>query len=112
MKHFHFDVYGKVQKVMFRQTLMRGAIKRGLYAAASNDPLDRNRVYCYLKGDPSVCQEMMNKLASGEKLNSWGAQVETLRAASNPSERDPSRYEVNTENVDDIDWSGGVEFYL
>lgn len=112
MKEFHFDVYGKVQGVMFRQTLMRGAIKRDLYAAASNDRDDRNHVFCFLKGDSQLCQEMMKKLASGMKLNNWGAQVETLSVATDASERDPDVYEVNTENVDDINWSEGVEFYL
>lgn len=112
MNEFYFDVYGNVQKVMFRQTLMRGALKRGLFAAASNDPTDRNHVSCYIQGDDKACEELIERLASGIKLNSWGASVSELKRAQNISERDFTKYEVSTENVDDINWSSGVEFFL
>ncbi len=112
MNEVYFDVYGKVQKVMFRQTLMRGALARGLFAAASNDPANRDHVFCYLKGDEGACSNLLESLKSGMKLNSWGAQVTELKLAPPTDLRDFADYEVTTKNVDDINWSSGVEFYL
>lgn len=113
MKCYHFDVYGRVQKVMFRQTLMRAALKRGLKAAGSNDSEDGNHVECYLAGDETECLEVIERLSSGMKLNSWGASVERLELRQTPDA--PlvlTHFQVSTNNVDDFNWSEGVEFYL
>ena len=56
---------GRVQNVMFRQTLIRGAQKRGLEAGASNDASDRRVVTFTLCGDPSKVAEIVNFLSAG-----------------------------------------------
>ena len=38
-----FEVHGKVQNVMFRQTFIRGAMKRHLSGGATNDPENERR---------------------------------------------------------------------
>lgn len=113
MKRFHFDVYGRVQKVMFRQTLMRAALKRGLTAAATNDRADQLHVECYLEGDEVLCLELIDRLGSGMKLNSWGASVERLEQRQTPAASlELASFQVSTHNVDEFNWSEGVEFYL
>jgi len=113
MSQYYFDVYGKVQKVMFRQTLMRAAKKRNLFAAASNDRTDPQHVLCYVEGDEKLCQEIMERIESGMQLNSWGAKASKLEVCERPeSDFLYEEFEVNTKNVDDINWSEGVEFYL
>ncbi|EAY02361.1 Acylphosphatase family protein [Trichomonas vaginalis G3] len=103
-------VRGKVQNVMFRQTLMRAALKRGVVAGATNNKKDRNRVDIALEGPASKVTEITEGLKSGKKLNSWNAHatefhiLETGKAAL--------EHEVNTSNVDNIKWKQGVEFYL
>lgn len=105
-----FLVKGKVQGIMFRQTVIRGAKKRALKAGATNDPDDRNIVRFTLEGDKAMIQEMVDFMTAGNKLNSWGAQVESLE------ELMPSYnihvHEVTTENVDGFNWLKEVEFYL
>ena len=103
-------VKGKVQRVMFRQTLMRGAIKRGVVAGATNNRKDRHRVDISLEGPSSKVQEIIDGLKSGKKLNSWGAQATTFELVETGKE--PLEHEVNTSNVDSIKWKKGVEFYL
>ena len=105
-----FFVKGKVQKVMFRQTLMRGAIKRGVVAGATNNKKDKNRVDIALEGPKSKVNEIIDGLKSGKKLNSWGAHATSLEFVENGKE--PLSHEVNTSNVDSIKWRTGVEFYL
>lgn len=60
-----YRVWGRVQGVMFRQTLMRGAQRRGLQAGASNDADDRSAVTLTLAGDPQHVRELVSSLCSG-----------------------------------------------
>lgn len=53
----HFSVWGKVQQVMFRQTLIRGCIKRNLECGASN--LENNEVLFTIKGDSDKIEEIV-----------------------------------------------------
>ena len=103
-------VHGKVQQVMFRQTIMRAALKRGLTAGATNVRSDHNRVDIALQGDPAKIQEIVDGLKSGKKLNSWGAQCENVQITE--TGKDPLQHEVNTDNVDKFRWKKGVQFYL
>ena len=103
-------VKGRVQNVMFRQTIMRAAIKRGLIAGATNIKTDKHRVDITLTGDPTKIQEIIDGLSSNKNLNSWGAHAESVRIVE--SGKDPLSHEVNTSNVDNIKWKKGVEFYL
>ena len=89
---------------------MRGAIKRGLVAGATNVRKDRTRVDITLQGDPNKIQEIIDGLKSGKKLNSWGAHCTSVEVVE--TGKPPLEHEVNTQNVDNIKWKKGVEFYL
>jgi acylphosphatase len=103
-------VHGKVQNVMFRQTIMRAAMKRGVVAGATNVKSDRTRVDIALDGDPAKIQEMVTGLQSGKQLNSWGAHCTSVEVVEDG--KPPLQHEVNTSNVDNIKWKKGVKFYL
>ena len=103
-------VKGKVQNVMFRQTIMRGSIKRQIIAGATNHKEDRNRVDVTLQGDQKKIDEIITKLRSGEEINSWHARCDEVIMQENG--KAPLEHEVNTSNVDSIKWAGGVKFYL
>lgn len=103
-------VHGKVQNVMFRQTIMRGALKRGLIAGATNIKKDKTRVDIALEGERSKIDEIIEGLKSGKRLNSWGAHCTSVEIVD--SGKAPLEHEVNTSNVDNIKWKKGVEFYL
>eukprot|EP00727_Mastigamoeba_balamuthi_P005967 m51a1_g1990 hypothetical protein (118) ;mRNA; r:1192032-1192651 len=107
----HFTVNGRVQNVMFRQTLMRAAAKRGLKAGATNSPRDKNEVKFVLVGVPGPVQELVDALASGKELNSWGAKARTV-AEDTSGGIALEGHQVTTENVDSFKWRSGVEMYL
>ena len=54
-----FAVHGKVQQVMFRQTFIRGCIKRGLDGGASNDEKDKTLVKLTMRGDNTKIEEIV-----------------------------------------------------
>jgi acylphosphatase len=101
---------GRVQNVMFRQTVMRAAMSRGLVAGATNVKTEGDRVDITFEGDGAKIQEIVQGMTSGKKLNSWGARCSSVEMAAHGV---PAlQHEVNTSNVDKIDWVPGVEFYL
>ena len=105
----YFKALGKVQGVMFRQTVMRGAMNRGLKAGATN--LDnKSEVDFMLEGENEKIQEMVDFIKSGEDINDWDAKVEELQEVESKNSID--NYEVTTENVDSFNWSTNVNFYL
>ena len=53
---------------------------------------------------------MINKLREGKPINSWNAQVEELHLYNHFIEF--SDHQVNNDNVDNYNWSPGVDFYL
>ncbi len=106
----HFLVTGRVQGVMFRQTLIRAAEKAGLKGAASNMP--DGSVFCLLAGDGEKIEAIQERLRSGMQLNSWGAQVAELRPLSVAQALPFEQHQVTTANVDSFGWSAGVEMYL
>ena len=60
-----FEARGKVQNVMFRQTLIRAAQRHGLEAGASNDRSDRSRVVVTLQGKTEDVNDILAKISSG-----------------------------------------------
>jgi acylphosphatase len=103
-------VHGKVQHVMFRQTIMRASAKRGLVAGATNDQSDRTRVDISFEGDVAKIEEIVTGLKSGKQLNSWGAHctsVEVVEAGKAPLE-----HEVNTSTLHKMKLRRGVKFFL
>ncbi|MGB0454302.1 MAG: acylphosphatase [Bacteriovoracaceae bacterium] len=105
-----FEVRGKVQGVMFRKTLIQAALKRGLEAGATNDKDVPSRVEFTLAGDEGKILELITQLIKGSDLNSWGAKVSELNELE--SLIDLSNHEVTTENVDEQNFSTGVEFFI
>lgn len=105
-----FWVKGKVQNVMFRQTIMRAAVARGVVAGATNNKSDRHRVDVSFLGPKDKIDEITSRLSSKMVLNSWGAKVEELHIVDEGIP--PLNHEVNTDNFTSIKWKSGVEFYL
>ncbi|EAX91219.1 hypothetical protein TVAG_066240 [Trichomonas vaginalis G3] len=103
-------VTGWVQNVMFRQTLMRAAIKRGIIAGATNNKNDHYRVDFSMKGPEPKINELLNEIKSGKVLNSWGARALDVKITD--SGKDPLEHKVNTTTVDTFNWDKDVEFYL
>ena len=110
MKKVSFYVTGNVQNVMFRQTFIRGSLKRKIKGGVTNDSKNHHLAHCSLEGEESVVDEMINKLREGKPINSWNAQVEELHLYNHFIEF--SDHQVNTDNVDNYNWSPGVDFYL
>lgn len=104
-----FTAAGKVQGVMFRQTLIRGLLKKNLSGGAANMP-ERDKVKFFISGEDKIIIEFIKVLKSAKELNNWGARVETLEEIE--GEVLPEEYEVTTENVNDFDWSPNVSMYL
>ncbi len=102
-----FLAKGKVQGVMFRQTIIRGAQKRNLKAGASN-LASGNEVKFTLEGDNNLIQEMVDFIRSGKPINNWNAKIDELKEEGSPDKT----YQVTTENVDSINWNPNVEMYL
>ncbi|KAH0791489.1 Acylphosphatase family protein [Histomonas meleagridis] len=95
---------------MFRQTIMRGAIKRGILAGATNCTDDKNKVIATFVGDKDKINDLVKTLGSGKVLNSWNAQVTSYE--ENESGLPVESHEVTTKNVDQINWPGEVEIYI
>jgi hypothetical protein len=95
---------------MFRQTLMRSCAKREIRAAATNDSNDRTRVTFSLIGEEEKLSLLCEDLLRLEKLNSWGAHADSLNVLTEFIEFE--NHQVTTDNVDDFNWTPGVEFYL
>lgn len=55
----YFKANGRVQRVMFRQTLIRAAQHRGLVAGASNTRDNTNEVTFTLSGDNAKIEEIL-----------------------------------------------------
>ncbi|MBT7609184.1 MAG: hypothetical protein HN576_05475 [Bacteriovoracaceae bacterium] len=105
-----YMVYGKVQGVMFRKTLILAAKRRGIIAGATNDRQDLNCVHFSLEGKEQDILDIEEKLLSLPELNSWGAKPNKLEKVQNY--REISCYEVTTENIGELNFSSGVTFYL
>jgi acylphosphatase len=106
----YFRVEGRVQGVMFRQTFIRAAQKRGLTGAATNLP--DGSVSCFLSGVEEKIEELLAGLQSGREINSWGAQVARLISLEPANGLAFDKHQVTTENVDSYNWSPDVEMYL
>ncbi len=106
----YFKVTGKVQGVMFRQTFIRGALTRGLKAAASN--LSDGSVSCFVSGPTDMINDIIAKLLSGDPINSWGALVDKMIDIPGPEGIQFEKHQVTTSNVGAFNWSQDVEMYL
>ncbi|KAA6403287.1 MAG: putative Acylphosphatase family protein [Streblomastix strix] len=110
METHTYHIRGKVQNVMFRQTLIRAALNRGLRGGATNEKPDKHLVSLTLSGQKNKIDEIINFLKSGQSLNSWHAQAQSVNELPNviPIEQ----HQVTTDNVDQFHWNPSVQFYL
>ena len=105
-----FKVYGSVQGVMFRQTFIRGLIKRGINGGASNIKDREKTVNITIEADnKKQISEVINTLLELKVINSWKAKVERIIEIESINLDD---HEVTTQNVNEHSWSSGVDFYF
>ncbi|KAJ0407122.1 hypothetical protein ATCC90586_005686 [Pythium insidiosum] len=107
-----FQVRGKVQRVMFRQTVIRAMIKRGLQGGATNDKADRTLVHVTLRGGADSIQELIDAIGSGSDLNDWGARATAVKEVDRARGKSLSSHQVTTENVDSKNWNPNCTMYL
>ena len=105
-----FKVYGKVQGVMFRQTFIRGLIKRGLDGGATNiNDQEKTVNITIVANNSDTIGSIIETICEIRVINSWDATVEKI---SEIPLIELNNHEVTTSNVDDHQWSSGVEFYF
>jgi acylphosphatase len=109
-REVHFRVTGRVQGVMFRQTLIRAAERRGIEAGASNLP--DGSVSCFLSGAPERIDQILEGLQAGKDINSWGARVAALELLEPQRGIEFDEHQVTTANVGTFRWSRGVDMFL
>jgi len=110
-----FEVRGKVQNVMFRQTLIRAVQKRGLVGGASNDRADKGLVRVTLRGsadDVDALVALVALVASGKQLNDWGARAESVQEVDEARGRRLDEHQVTTDNVDAHRWNPNVTMFV
>ncbi|KAF0699105.1 Aste57867_10307 [Aphanomyces stellatus] len=95
---------------MFRQTLIRAMIKRGIVGGATNNRQQKDVVDITMDGDAATVGALLEALRATKPLNSWGAQVETLTVLKTGMDIDD--HQVTTTNVDGRSWNPNVEMYL
>ncbi|RHY66429.1 hypothetical protein DYB30_004719 [Aphanomyces astaci] len=78
MARTYVRVQGNVQKVMFRQTLIRAMVKRGISGGASNNRQQKDLVDITMDGNADEVEALVEALRTTKPLNSWGAEVVTL----------------------------------
>ena len=125
----YFKGHGQVQRVMFRQTIIRAAQRRGLVAGASNSKSDINEVTFTLSGDNGKIEEILQFFREKsiflfqhanpshlfillllELINSWGARITSFTEEETGT--NATEHQVNTSNVDTFRWREDVGMYL
>ncbi|KAE9310974.1 hypothetical protein PF008_g20318 [Phytophthora fragariae] len=83
------EVRGKVQNVMFRQTVIRAMQKRGLEGGATNDRQDRNL-----------------------PINDWGARATSVEDVDAERGLALEAHQVTTATVDNHRWNPNITMFL
>ena len=105
-----FKVFGQVQGVMFRQTFIRGLMKRGLQGGATNQAdIDKTVNITIVAGSDEIIKKVITDLIDIKIINSWKATVEKVQEIDLIKIKD---HEVTTMNVNEHKWSPGVDFYF
>lgn len=107
-----FEVEGKVQKVMFRQTIVRAMLKHGLKGGASNRKDNKDLVDLTICGDHKKIRDLMARVGNGRPLNDWGATVNRVVEVEAGPHDDWKQHKVTTENVDTFNWNPNVTMFI
>lgn len=103
---------GKVQRVMFRQTVIRAMQKRGLEGGASNDRQDRSLVRITLRGDSERVEELVAALSEGKPINDWGATTTSIEDVDEHCGMAIEAHQVTTTTVDNRHWNPNVTMFV
>lgn len=106
----YFQVRGKVQKVMFRQTVIRAMQKRMLLGGATNDKNNKSLVHVTLVGNNESIDELMQRIGSGEEINDWGARATSVEEVA--IGKSVESHQVTTTNVDTREWNPNCTMYI
>lgn len=106
------EVRGKVQNVMFRQTVIRAMQKRGLEGGATNDRQDRNLVRMTLRGDPERVEGLVAALREGKPINDWGARATSVEDVDAERGLALEAHQVTTATVDNHRWNPNCTMFL
>ena len=105
----YFEAHGKVQKVMFRQTLIRGMQSRGILGGATNEKAGHVTI-TMSAADESVVESAVQCLREANRLNSWGAHYTSILECTEG--KAVCDHQVNTANVDSFKWNKKVKMFL
>ncbi|GMF12572.1 unnamed protein product [Phytophthora lilii] len=106
------EVRGKVQNVMFRQTVIRAMQKRGIEGGATNDRQDRNLVRMTLRGDPERVVGLVAALREGKPINDWGARATSVEDVDEERGLALEAHQVTTATVDNHRWNPNITMFL
>ncbi|KAI9917279.1 hypothetical protein PsorP6_012874 [Peronosclerospora sorghi] len=92
------EVRGKVQNVVFRQTVTCAMQKRVLEGGATKDSQDKNLI-----------QDWIAVLREGKPVKDWGAKATSVDDASSEQGLTLEVHQVTTANVDKNKWNPNVK---
>jgi acylphosphatase len=103
-------VKGRVQEVMFRKTLIYGALKHGIKAGGTNAKDDLEHVDITLSGAADKVDGFIAAIQLGRPLNSIGAEIHSFEVVDRglPIEA----HVTHTGQFQTVSPPPGVEFYL
>jgi acylphosphatase len=119
-----YRAYGRVQQVMFRQTVIRAMAKRNLVGGATNRKDGSAAVDITIavvmseeseqdeevKDDTIIIQGFVDLLKRTKPLNNWGARVDSIVPL--PTIIPYKKHQATTDNVDAFNWNPDVEMYI
>jgi acylphosphatase len=117
-----YRIYGRVQQVMLRQTVIRALAKRNLVGGATNRKDGSGAVDITIvvtrtgdcDDDPEhaddVIRGFVDLLKRTKPLNNWGARVDDIVPL--PAVIPYKSHQVTTDNVDTFNWNPNVEMYI
>ena len=106
------EVRGKVQNVMFRQTVIRAMQKRGLEGGATNDSHDKNLVRMTLRGDLEQMEDLVAVLRQGKAINTWGARPTSIIDVDAEHGMALDAHQVTTATVDTRRWNPNITMFI
>ncbi|CAH0481444.1 unnamed protein product [Peronospora belbahrii] len=106
------EVRGKVQNVMFRQTVIRAMQKRGLEGGATNDSHDTSLVRMTLRGSIEQMEDLVRALREDKAINDWGAKATSVEDVDAEHGMALETHQVTTANVDNRRWNPNITMFI